>query len=309
MDEVPSTIQLAAKRSGLSAHVIRMWEKRYEAVRPARTDSRRRLYSDEDIERLGLLRAATTSGHRIGNIAQLPTERLRALVASEAVDGAPTAPAPPQSPESAIGAALAAIRELDSRDLEATLEHAAIVFGTHGLLRNVIGPLARRLGDQWADGSLTAAHEHFGSGIIKAFLQNRFRPFSGEGTGPLLVVVTPTGQLHELGAAMVAAAARDAGWRVVYLGPSLPATEIAGAAINKEARAVALSIVYPDDDPLLPEELKLLRKLLPEQIAVLAGGRAAGAYGPALKKIGAHQADDLAELTRLLDRVRASLSN
>lgn len=303
MGDVQSTIQLAAKRSGLSAHLIRMWEKRYEAVRPARTGSRRRLYSEEDIERLGLLRAATTAGHRIGNIAKLPTDRLRVLAGNESGSSTTESKAS-QSPENAVGAALKATREMSASDLESTLEQAAVAFGTHGLLRNVIGPFARRLGDQWAEGSLTAAHEHFASGIIKTFLQNRFRPYAGTGGGPLLMVTTPSGQLHEIGAAMVSAAARDAGWQVVYLGASLPATEIAGAAIEKGARAVALSIVYPSDDPALGDELKLLRKLLPERIALMAGGRAASAYTAALTRIGASQAEDLSELNRLLERLR-----
>ena len=59
---------------------------------------------------------------------------------------------------------------------------------------------------------------------------------------------------------LVAAAANEMGWRVAYLGTSLPSAEIAGAAIQNNARAVALSIVFPGDDPNLPKELEGLRK-------------------------------------------------
>ena len=58
--------------TGLSPHLIRIWEKRYSAVAPERTDTNRRLYSDAEIERLNLLRLATRAGHSIGNIAKLP---------------------------------------------------------------------------------------------------------------------------------------------------------------------------------------------------------------------------------------------
>jgi methylmalonyl-CoA mutase cobalamin-binding subunit len=70
-----------------------------------------------------------------------------------------------------------------------------------------------------------------------------------------LVVATPTAKMHKPGALIVATIAASDGWRVTYLGPSLPAEEIAGAAHQNRARAVALSLVYPGDDPFLRGEL------------------------------------------------------
>ena len=76
-------IRVVARRTGLTSHVIRVWEKRYGAVSPLRTPTNRRLYSDRDVERLQLLHRAILAGHSIGQIAQLPNERLRALVAAD----------------------------------------------------------------------------------------------------------------------------------------------------------------------------------------------------------------------------------
>ena len=73
-------IQIAAARTGLSSHVIRMWERRYTAVNPIRTASNRRLYSDDDIARLRLLYRATQLGRSIGQIAGMTNEVLRELV-------------------------------------------------------------------------------------------------------------------------------------------------------------------------------------------------------------------------------------
>ena len=82
----------------------------------------------------------------------------------------------------------------------------------------------------------------------------------------MLVVATPAGQIHELGALLVGAAAANLGWHVTYLGASLPAAEIAGAARQNRARAVALSLVYPEDDPRLEGELTRLRESLPPEV-------------------------------------------
>ena len=125
---------------------------------------------------------------------------------------------------------------------------------------------------------------------------------------PVLIAGTPAGQLHEIGAALVAAAACNQGWRVVYLGPSLPAEEIASAALQNGARVVALSIVHPADDPHLPDELHRLRERLPDSVAVVAGGRSAAGYRQALANIRATLCESLADFTSALDLLRQGVN-
>ena len=76
-------MKIVVRRSGLTPHVIRVWERRYGAVIPLRTPTNRRLYSDADIERLRVLRHLTHAGHSISHIAQLPMEQLQSLVRAD----------------------------------------------------------------------------------------------------------------------------------------------------------------------------------------------------------------------------------
>ena len=122
----------------------------------------------------------------------------------------------------------------------------------------------------------------------------------------MLVVATPAGQVHELGALLVGATAAHLGWQVTYLGASLPAAEIAGAAVQQRARAVALSLVYPEDDLRLPGELTRLREALPAAMTLLVGGRAAPAYREVLDRILAVIIGDLTQLGLTLDGLRRS---
>ena len=85
MPDAHHSIKAASRVTGLSPHLIRIWERRYGAVAPERTDTNRRLYSDAEIQRLNLLRLATGAGHSIGNIAKLPLGRLKSLVAKARV--------------------------------------------------------------------------------------------------------------------------------------------------------------------------------------------------------------------------------
>lgn len=300
MVEARYSIKAVARRTGLSPHAIRIWEKRYGVVCPDRTDTNRRLYSEAEVERLSLLRAATQAGHNISQLAQLPNESLAELAKAQSPLSSSE---PPSIDADLIKLSTAAVRALNTGEFEGVLERGVVALGQHGLLEKVVGPLAQEIGNLWRDGTITAAHEHFASAIIRNFLVCNYKPFAHTKDMPGLIVATPAGQLHELGAVIVAAAANDLGWRVVYLGTSLPAAEIAGAALQHEARAVALSIVYPEDDPSLDSELRALRRFLP-RTHILAGGRAAMAYDSSLTAIGAIRPEDLTAIYRELDNVR-----
>jgi DNA-binding transcriptional MerR regulator/methylmalonyl-CoA mutase cobalamin-binding subunit len=307
-------IRVVARRTGLTAHVIRVWEKRYGAVSPMRTPTNRRLYSDSDIERLQLLHRATLAGHSIGQVAKLPNERLRALVAVDEM----IAPALPRtasprsvdaSPQLILDATLKAVERLDAAALEEVLTQATVVLSQPVLIEQVIVPLMYRIGDRWHEGTLRVAHEHLASAVVRTSLGNLSRGFGPSPSDSTLVVATPTGQLHELGALIVATTAASNGWHVTYLGPSLPAEEIAAAAHQNRARAVALSLVYPPDDPFLRGELIKLRRGLPQGVVLLVGGQAYDAYRDVLEKIGALVLRDLTDLRKHLDLLRVRQPN
>ena len=293
-------MSVVTKRTGLSPHVIRVWERRYGAVTPNRTEGGQRTYSEEDVSRLSLLRSLSDAGHKISAIANLPTEALENLWRREQ----PATTPGPEPDDRLVSEMLRAISKMDRAAFEELLRRAALKFGAHAALENVIAPVAERVGDLWREGKLTAAHEHFATVSIRQFLWGSIRPYSANSKSPGILLTTPTGQLHELGAIIVGAAASDIGWRVLYLGPSLPPPEIASAAVQHQVRAVALSIVYPEDDVELPGELETLRKLLPPEIALIAGGRAAPAYTETLTRIGAVQPSSLTQLYEKLNALR-----
>lgn len=294
------SIQAVAERTGLSPHVIRAWERRYRAIEPERTPGKHRLYSEAEVARLILLSRAVADGHSIGKIATLSTDELRALAAAS----------PARTESAGAGSSpfredlLTAVEIYDEALLNVVLHRGLLSQGTQGLIMRTVAPLAQEIGERWRSGELTAAQEHFFTAGVKMFLGGLTKQFSAAPHAPCLVVGTPSGQLHELGALMVTTVAANLGWRSLYLGPSLPAHEIAGAAQRNGAVAVALSIVYPEDDPNLAGELTELARLLAPGTRLLVGGRAASAYRSTLVRIGARQAGTLEEFNGLLDAVR-----
>ena len=310
------SINIAAKRSGLTTHVIRVWEKRYGAVDPIRTDTNRRQYSDEEIDRLVLLKRATDAGYKISHIAPISTENLAALLAKDEVSRAELAHESPLGVDNEsdravpfIKGCLESIKELNSSRLEESLTQAALSLGHQGMICHVVSPLAIQIGELWRAGSITAAHEHFASAIIRVFLTNISKPFAIPETAPRIIVTTPAGQLHELGAIIASATCASAGWKVTYLGSNLPAVEIVAACIQNQAQVVALSIVYPDDDPDLGEELQHLRNFLPQEVKIIAGGRATSEYRKALDRINAITCQNIKDFPQTLDTLRKTKSD
>ncbi len=296
-------MRVVVERTGLSPHVVRVWQKRYAAVEPGRSEGNRRLYSDAEIERLSLLRRLAEAGHSIGSIAKLPDAQLQAMLVARG-EAKPVTPTPTGTEARYLAAATRAVRELDTHGLEAALKDAELALGAMGVVQKVAAPLAHTIGDLWEDGQISSAHEHFASAVLRTFLM-RYRPFAhGSSTAPRVLVATPAGQLHEIGALLVTAVAAQVGWEVTYLGVGLPAAEIAGAARQNGARAVALSVVYPPDDPALPGELQRLRALLPAEITLLIGGAASVRYRKTVSGAGVVWPEGLTGLPAALKALR-----
>ena len=301
-------IQVVSRRTGLSPDVIRAWERRYRAVEPGRTTTKRRLYSEEDVGRLILLRRATLGGRSIGSVAGLGNEELAALVQSDEAAAA-RAPRPHVEPlqDSAsahIQSSMEAVKEADVSRLRAALLNAAAEMGPIPLLEKVLMPLMEQIGEFWEKGWIRVHQEHMATAAVRFLIESLLEANAWSAAGPSVLVATPSGQRHELGALMVAVEAAVAGCRVTYMGPELPAEEIALAASRQKAGVVALSLVYPKEDPGLEQELRALRSLLPDGAALVVGGRAAASYGRVLEEIGAELLDSLAEFRAMVSRQR-----
>ncbi|RYG19949.1 MerR family transcriptional regulator [bacterium] len=243
------TIGTLAALTGLSAHTIRIWERRYGALTPQRSETNRRVYTDDEVERLKLLKHAVDSGHSIGQIANLPSDELQSLQVAQS-------PRPSGDTSGFLSACIEAIQRLSPESLEGTLVRANAALGTMGLLEQVAIPLLATIETGYVSGTVRIAQEHMVSAVLRAYLGEIRASMPGGRSAPRILVTTPRNQHHEFGALMAAVVAAMQGWSVTYLGPNLPAEEIADAVRLSGARALALSIVYPSDDPELAQEMR-----------------------------------------------------
>ena len=301
-------IRAVSFRTGLSPHVIRMWERRYEVVRPERLVNNRRLYSESDIERLSMLKAATEAGHNIGNVAGLDDEQLFRLTMKKHRSAAEKKTNLKNSfrlvPGEIVDNCLEAILALDPLELERSLNNARIMHSVPLLLKEVFVPLVLRVGELWWEGKLRTAEEHFASIIIMNHLGRIIADNTMEESNPAIVFATPRGHRHEIGSMLAAVQASVEGWKVIYLGPDLPVEEIASVARKCEAKIVAVSLIFPIDNTSLVAEVGKLAKILDDTIAVVAGGAAAEEFAVILESLDVIVESDLDNFRNLLNRIR-----
>ncbi len=303
-------IKVVSQMTGISAFVIRAWEKRYDAVIPSRTETNRRLYSEQDIEKLKLLNEAIHEGHNIGGIAKLSISDLKSILNQN-----PEASSDQVQEElltnidSIINTSIEAVKAYDGKKLETILLKASSKLSQPQLIEDLVVPLVYKIGDLWHDGEIRVANEHLASAVIRSFLSSLIEQHNPAENAPIILSATPRGQDHELGAMIVGVIAAPLGWKVIYLGPNLPVEEISAVAHSLEAKVVALSIVYPGDDQLLKKDLQKLRRILSDSTSVMIGGRAASGYLDIIDEIGATYCKDTKQLRIELDSIRENKYN
>lgn len=260
-DAVHYSIGELSKRTGLSVLRIRAWETRHGVPRSVRAASGHRRYPATEAVRLELLAQAVRGGGRIGELSALDLEAL-----SRRIPGATrSAETPPdrwmdwarQGQEQAIHDDMLRLWERHGwRDF---VEQRAI-------------PFLRRIGESWDAGELGIAQEHFASGILHHFLEERWRLRNASNTGhPLLLAMLP-GDDHGFGLHLCALAAVHADRRVLWLGPQTPAATILSAAGCWHPRGLCLSLSATTNWKDAKALLVQLRKELSSEINFYAGG-------------------------------------
>ena len=297
-------IKTVAQKSGLSTHVIRAWEKRYNVIKPSRSETNRRLYSEQDIYHLSLLKRATESGHSISSISDLNIDELQQLIPDQgeySMRKFSTEEKDEIQSDYHFQECFRAIEEFDANRLEESLMRASMELSQPKLIKSLIIPLLNTIGDHWKNGSLRVMHEHLATAVLKPFLHNLRISYRPSDNAPSIIISTPRGQIHELGALIIGLVAASQGWKVIYLGPNLPAEEIASATTSKESRHIVLSIVYPANDPYLTQELTKLRALLDKDVKIIIGGRVSDSYTEVIHNIGALMINDVDEFRKYLE--------
>ena len=301
-------IRYVSQRTGLTPHVIRAWEKRYQAVIPRRSPKNRRLYSEDDVGRLQLLKRVTDAGHSISQVSKLNSSELAELDQQDA----PMTPWPSKNDglhlqrkaaQDYRSECLSAVINLDPDRLNRAYDQAAVDLTRSALLKEIIVPLFQEIGSLWRNGSLKIINEHMATSVTRTLLLNMLRATAVSDSAPRIVIATAVGQWHDIGALTVALTAAEYGWHSLYFGPNLPVEEIAAGVKQSRARAVAISITHLLDSHSLVDELRKLRRYIGNDLILFVGGQAVSDCTQILEEINAKHIASVDQLCEELNSV------
>lgn len=200
--------------SGIKAHTIRIWEKRYQLLEPERSDTNIRSYSNEDVRRILNVAMLVKNGYKISNVAlydevKLHTEVLRQN--KSLLD-----------PEKNIDTLLLHTVNMDTMGLEQLLDRIIQKKGLSKAIENVIFPFFERIGILWQAGSIYVTHEHFVSNLIRNRLIIEAAKFDNSLSHRTMLFFLREDEMHELGLLYFNFLAAENGFRCIYLGQRLP---------------------------------------------------------------------------------------
>lgn len=259
--------------SGVKAHTIRIWEKRYALLDPDRTDTNIRSYSDQDVRRILNVAMLVKNGYKISNVATFDEVKLQAEILRINKYA--------NDPDKDIDQLLFHTVNLDTFGFEAMIDKIIGELGFSKTIQQVIFPFFERIGILWQAGSIFTAHEHFVSNLIRNRLIRETAKFESNEASKSVLFFLRENEWHELGLLYFNFLAAQAGLRCVYLGQSLPFEDLANLLTANKYDFVCTSFIYAIEKPELELYLANLSMVF-NQNKILIAGRQIGIHKPKL---------------------------
>jgi len=278
-----------SRRVGVSPEVLRAWERRYGVLRPTRSEGGFRLYSTADEERVRRMLALQQQGLS-------PAVAARTAAAED--DGASAVSA---LPADTLREALAdALERFDEASANRSFDRALAMVTLDTLLREIVLAYLADLGERWSAGRTSVAQEHFATNVLRGRLLGLARDW-GQGGGPLALLASPPGELHDLGLICFGLALRAHGWRIAFLGADTPVDTLKHAADTLRPDMVVVTATTPQRLSHVRSEL---REVAGSTRLAVAG---AGATDALATSVGAEllDGDPVSQAARIGDGDRA----
>lgn len=223
------------KLSGIKAHTIRIWEKRYDFITPHRTNTNIRYYTDEELKKILNVAVLKRHGIKISHIAKLSQLELKEEILRVTSSSG--------SNDTLVDSLVLAMIDLDDYKLEAIIEKSISSGGFQNTVLNVFYPFLEKVGILWQSGDLYPAQEHFVSYLIRQKIISATNALPGtyNPSAKRFLMLLPEGEYHEIGLLFAQYLIREAGHQVLYLGQSVPYSDVLSIGAIKPFEYIVIS--------------------------------------------------------------------
>ena len=272
--------------SGIKAHTIRVWEQRYGLLRPVRTPTNIRLYSDDDLRRLLNVSTLCGQGKRISHVARLSDEEMKAAVLACCDDA--------HDYQLQVNALLAAMLGFDEHHLNHLFNEASARLGFENMMLFVAYPLLQRIGLMWLAGTVNPAQEHLLAHLLRQKILAATDALPGVPlTARRWVLFLPAEELHEIALLFMNYALRARGQHTLYLGQNLPTAELSAVCETYQPDAFVTVLTSQPERGRVAEFAREVTAHCPGKRVVL--------YGPLARQEGLELPPNCVSPARMTD--------
>ena len=279
MENMQYSIKDLENLSSIKAHTIRIWEKRYSLIKPERTDTNIRFYSDEDVKKLLNVAVLVQNGIKISHVAKLNPDEIKQK-ASFILQN-------PNDVDNQVKNLIISMVELSESKFEKILNKSIITMGFEKTMMYLVYPFLEQIGVMWQTGSINPAQEHFISNLIRQKLMVAIDSleFDEIRKPRRFILFLPEGELHELGLLFYSYLIKARGHEVLYLGQATPLNSVyesseiwspdylvffaisSFSGNSKDDYVVEVSNLFPDKKIIVAgEQIRTSDKIFPENV-------------------------------------------
>lgn len=260
------TIKDLENLSGIKAHTIRIWEKRYKLVTPDRTATNIRLYNDNDLKKLLNISILNRNGIKISKIAQMCEAELSEKINILSQNS--------HDSESQIERLSVTMIEMDEDKFDEIISKSIFQIGFEETFITIVYPFFVRIGIMWQTGTINPAQEHFISNIIR---QKLLVAIDGQKSKiksdtKKFLIFLPEGEWHEIGVLFYSYLVQKRGHKVIYLGQSVPFNDIVEVENIRETDFLLTSFFSTLTTDSVKKYVNKLSETFPAKTIYLSGG-------------------------------------
>lgn len=265
--------------SGIKAHTLRIWEQRYQLLKPHRTDTNIRYYTNEDLRRILNVSLLNKNGTKISKIASLKDNELYEEVNKLSKESNNNA--------DQIESLILSMIELDEERFEKIVNSCILRLGLVKTIDEILFTFLQKIGIMWQTGSINPAQEHFISNLIrqKIIVAIDGQLVKRDTTSKKVILFLPENELHEISLLFYTYLVRSRGHQSIYLGQSVPQNDMIRVAEIRKPDYLVTVITQAFKETTTNEYLKSLSKNFPKQKLFVSGAQIFNHKLPVFKNI------------------------
>ncbi|GAB2773322.1 MerR family transcriptional regulator [Salinimicrobium soli] len=261
------SISQLAQFSGIKAHTIRIWEQRYNALEPHRSEGNTRYYDSLQLRRLLNIVSLMKTDHKISRLCKMSDQELFDLQ-KEYYDSA----VEDNDYEYFISQLISAGMNYDELNFDKIFSHCHLRFGLKKTYEEILYPMVNRVGLLWTSNTIPPSQEHYITNLLrqKLFTAIDSLPLGTE-EADTWILFLPEEEFHEIGLLFANYMIRAGGKKVIYLGPNVPLSSVENTISDYPVRNLLLFLVHRDLPENVDKYLLSLKEISKDRNLFIAG--------------------------------------